>query len=102
MTEYQEAIDQLYELHQKYNETHIIIIAGDINEDLNEPTSTKRNLYLRDFINECCLKYVYLIPVDLSCYPAIILLAVDFCIFIFEFAAHADWMVIRRIIWHIV
>jgi multimeric flavodoxin WrbA len=50
IAEYQEAIDQLYELHQKYNETHIIIIAGDINEDLNEPTSTKRNLYLRDFI----------------------------------------------------
>ena len=57
IAEYQEAIDQLYELHQKYNATHIIIIAGDINEDLNEPTSTKRNLYLRDFINECCLKY---------------------------------------------
>ena len=57
IAEYQEAIDQLYELHQKYNETHIIIIAGDINEDLNEPTSTTRNLYLRDFINECCLKY---------------------------------------------
>ena len=57
IAEYQEAIDQLYELHQKYNETHIIIIAGDINEDLNKPTSTKRNLYLQDFINECCLKY---------------------------------------------
>ena len=56
LTEYQEAIDQLYELHQKYNETHKIII-GNISEDLNEPTSTKRNLYLRDFINECCLKY---------------------------------------------
>ena len=57
LTEYKEAIDQLYELHQKYNETHKIIIGRDINEDLNEPTSTKRNLYLQDFINECCLKY---------------------------------------------
>ena len=56
IAEYQ-AIDQLYQLQQKYNETHIIITGGDINEDLNEPTSTKRNLYLRDFINECCLKY---------------------------------------------
>jgi hypothetical protein len=55
--EYQ-AIDQLYQLQQKYNETHIIITGGDINEDLNEPTSTKRNLYLRDFINECCLKFL--------------------------------------------
>jgi hypothetical protein len=43
--EYQEAIDQLYELHQKYNETHKIIIGGDINENLNEPTNTQRNLY---------------------------------------------------------
>ena len=57
LTEYKEAIDQLYELHQKYNETQKINIGGDINEDLNEPTSIKRNLYLRDFINECCLKY---------------------------------------------
>ena len=57
LTEYQEAIDQLYALHQKYNKTHTIIIGGDIDKDLNEPTSTKRNLYLRDFINECCLKY---------------------------------------------
>jgi exonuclease III len=45
LAEYQEAIDQLYELHQKYNETHKIIIGGDINEDLNEPTNTQRNLY---------------------------------------------------------
>jgi hypothetical protein len=52
LTEYQEAIDQLYELHQKYNETHKIILGGDINEDLNEPTSTKRNIYLRDFIRD--------------------------------------------------
>jgi len=33
------------------------MIGGGINEDMNEPTSTKRNLYLRDFINECYLKY---------------------------------------------
>ena len=44
IAEYQ-AIDQLYQLRQKYNETHIIIIGGDINEDLNEPTNTQRNLY---------------------------------------------------------
>jgi hypothetical protein len=57
LAEYQEAIDQLYELHQKYDETHKSIKGGDINDDLNEPRSTKRNLYMRDFINECCLKY---------------------------------------------
>jgi hypothetical protein len=44
-------------LHQKYDETHKSIIGGDINEDWNEPRSAKRNLYMRDFINECCLKY---------------------------------------------
>ncbi|CAC5378994.1 unnamed protein product [Mytilus coruscus] len=50
-------IDQLYELYQKYSETHNII-KGVTNEDLNEQTGTKRNLYLlRDFINECGLKY---------------------------------------------
>ncbi|CAG2197359.1 unnamed protein product [Mytilus edulis] len=55
--EYQDVIDQLYELYQKYNETHKIIIGGDLNEDLNIQTGTKRNLYLRDFIKECNLKY---------------------------------------------
>jgi hypothetical protein len=43
---------------------------------------------------------VYLIPIDLFCYPAIILLAVDFYIFMLEFDAHTDWMVIGRILWH--
>jgi exonuclease III len=57
LAEYQEAINQLYELHQKYDETNNSIIGGDINEDWNEPRSTKRNLYMRDFIKECCLKY---------------------------------------------
>jgi hypothetical protein len=46
--------------------------------------------------------FVYLTLVDLFCYPAIILLAVDFYIFMFEFDAHTDWVVIRRIFWHIV
>ncbi|XP_071133057.1 uncharacterized protein [Mytilus edulis] len=55
--EYQDVIDQLYELYQKYNETHKIIIGGDLNEGLNIQTGTKRNLYLRDFIKECNLKY---------------------------------------------
>ena len=40
LTEYQEAIDQLYELHQKYNETHKIIIGGDINEQVQDAIST--------------------------------------------------------------
>ena len=35
----------------------IKLSRGDIDEDLNEPTSTKHTLYLRDFINECCLKH---------------------------------------------
>lgn len=55
--EYQDTIDQLYELYQTYKYTHKIIIGGDINEDLNELTGTKRNQYLRDFLDECSLSY---------------------------------------------
>ena len=33
--EFQEVIDQLYELYQKYHGTHEIIIGGDLNEDLS-------------------------------------------------------------------
>ncbi|CAC5418217.1 unnamed protein product [Mytilus coruscus] len=57
LSEYQDVIDQLYELYQKYHKPHKIIIGGDTNEDLNVQTGTKRNLYLRDFINEYGLKY---------------------------------------------
>jgi len=55
--EYQDTIDQLYELYQTYKNTHKIIIGGDINEDFNELTGTKRNRYLRDFLDECSLSY---------------------------------------------
>ena len=57
VTEYQDVVDQLYELYQTYSGTHKIIIGGDVNEDLNNQTGTKRNVYLRDFIDECKLKY---------------------------------------------
>lgn len=55
--EYQECIDQLYELCQKYQESHKIIIGGDMNEDLNIQSNTKRNQYLRDLILEAELAY---------------------------------------------
>lgn len=55
--EYQECIDQLYELCQKYQESHKIIIGGDMNEDLNIQSNTKRNQYLRDLILEAQLAY---------------------------------------------
>ncbi|CAC5412693.1 unnamed protein product [Mytilus coruscus] len=56
--EFLECIDQLYELYQIYYGTHDIIIAGDLNEDLNDTaTSSKRNRYLRNFISECNLSF---------------------------------------------
>ena len=56
--EFQDIIDQLHEIYQKYHETHEIIIGGDLNEDLsNQNCSSKRREYLRNFISECNLKY---------------------------------------------
>lgn len=43
IVEYQETTDQLFEIIQKYNSTHQILIGGDINEDLNYNTGTVRN-----------------------------------------------------------
>jgi len=55
--EYQDCVDQLYELYQKYRDSHTIVIGGDMNEDLNNPISNKRNQYLLDFIRETQLAY---------------------------------------------
>jgi hypothetical protein len=55
IVEYQETIDQLFEIIQKYNSTHQILIGGDINEDLNHKTGTVRNNYIQDFISDCNL-----------------------------------------------
>jgi hypothetical protein len=56
VTEFQECIDEIYELIQKYGNTHKILI-GDLNEDLNNASGSKRNNYLREFINEGQLKF---------------------------------------------
>jgi hypothetical protein len=57
VTEFQECIDEIYELIQKYGNTHKILIEGDLNEDLNNASGSKRNNYLREFINEGKLKF---------------------------------------------
>jgi hypothetical protein len=57
VTEFQECIDEIYELIQKYGNTHKILIGGDLNEDLNNASGSKRNNYLREFINEGQLKF---------------------------------------------
>jgi exonuclease III len=57
ITEFQECIDELYELFQKYGNTHNIVIGGDINEDLNKAANNKRSKYLWEFINDCHLKF---------------------------------------------
>jgi hypothetical protein len=41
VTEFQECIDEIYELIQKYGNTHKILIEGDLNEDLNNASAAK-------------------------------------------------------------
>ena len=57
--EYHETVDQLYEIFQKYQHTHSIIIGGDLNEDDLSNTSqiNKRKRYLLNFIDEFKLKF---------------------------------------------
>jgi exonuclease III len=55
--EFYDCINQLYEIYQKYQGTHKIIIGGDLNEDLNNEKTNKRKKYLFDLIKECGLSY---------------------------------------------
>jgi hypothetical protein len=56
--EYHECIDELYEIYQKYSNSHDIILGGDINEDLNnyKPNNPRKD-YLNKFIHELNLQY---------------------------------------------
>jgi nicotinic acid mononucleotide adenylyltransferase len=54
--EYQDTIDMIYELIQKYQPSHYIIIGGDLNEDLTNSVQDNRKQYLIEFIDECNLK----------------------------------------------
>lgn len=55
--EYQDTIDMIYELIQKYQPSHYIILGGDLNEDLTNNVQDKRKQYLIEFIDECNLKW---------------------------------------------
>ena len=56
--EYHECIDELYEIYQKYINSHAIILGGDINKDLNnyKPKNSRKD-YLKKFIHELNLQY---------------------------------------------
>ena len=56
--EFKDTIDQLNEIVLKYQDTHYIIIGGDLNEDLgNIDRINKRKDYLENFVKETGLKY---------------------------------------------
>ena len=52
---FKDCIDQLYEIFQKFKDTHDILIGGDLNEDLNKSSPDKRGKYIRTFITDCQL-----------------------------------------------
>ena len=55
---FQEAVDQLYEIVQKFHISHSIIIGGDLNVDLSKAdTRDQRFMYIESFIRECILQY---------------------------------------------
>ncbi|CAC5414584.1 unnamed protein product [Mytilus coruscus] len=52
-----DCLDQLYEIIQKYGGTHEIIIGGDLNEDLYNPSNnSRRKQKLNELMVECKLK----------------------------------------------
>ncbi|VDI51227.1 Hypothetical predicted protein [Mytilus galloprovincialis] len=53
--EFKDTIDQLNEIVLKYQDTHYIIIGGDLNEDFDR--INKRKDYLEKFVKETGIKY---------------------------------------------
>ncbi|CAG2253597.1 DHRS11 [Mytilus edulis] len=52
-----DCLDQIYEIVQKYGGTHEIIVGGDLNEDLYNPSNNSRRKHkLNDLMVECNLK----------------------------------------------
>ena len=56
LEEYIDSIDQHFEIYQKYNLTHDILIGGDINEDLTKKSNDYRANYINQYINDCHLE----------------------------------------------
>ena len=56
LDEYIDSIDKLFEIYQKYNLTHDILIGGDINEDLTKNSNDYRVNYIKLFVIECHLE----------------------------------------------
>jgi len=54
---FQEVIDQLYEIIQKFQVTHDIILGGDVNEDLVNIQDRSRYEHMKEFIEDCSLQY---------------------------------------------
>ncbi|CAC5396747.1 unnamed protein product [Mytilus coruscus] len=55
--EFSECIDQLFEIIQKYELTHNIVIGGDFNEDISKINNPRRALKLKKkIIDECNMK----------------------------------------------
>ena len=70
---FQDAVDQLFEIVQKYHGSHSIIIGGDLNVDMSKAnTQDQRFMYIQNFIRECRLAYTcdgstYINPKEEDC-----------------------------------
>ena len=55
--EFQDCANQIYEICQKYQHTHDIILGGDLNEDLSKNDDSKRYKYLQNLISDYDMKF---------------------------------------------
>lgn len=53
--EFGECTDQLHEIYNTYENTHHIIVGGDLNEDILNGLSSQRKSYVQELMNEHCL-----------------------------------------------
>lgn len=53
--EFTDCLAQLTEIYEKYTHTHILVIGGDFNEELDSKKGSERKRSLEEFIRDCSL-----------------------------------------------
>ena len=59
--EYSECIDQIFEIIQKYQNSHEIVIGGDFNENISKNNNSRRASKLKELITDCDFKSIFMV-----------------------------------------
>ena len=55
--EFLDCLEQLHAIHERFSVTHLILIGGDMNENITVVSGTQRNSAFQNFIQDNSLEY---------------------------------------------